>query len=136
MDRYRAPDRNIDRDTDRDMDMDMDMDTDMDTVKDRGTNMDTNMDKDRDTDTNRHKDTDMDKVTKMNSEMDMVMDMNAVEVRTDDGTLKKSTLKTDRYPQLRHHVVIFLMPNFDMHKKYENQLRKVEFKNIIVIGSI
>jgi hypothetical protein len=40
--------------------------------------------------------------------MDMDMDMNAVEVRSDDDTLKKSTLRTDRYPPLlryRYHVV-------------------------------
>jgi hypothetical protein len=73
------------------------------------------------------------KDTEMNREMDMEMDMNAVEVRTDDGTLKKSTLKTDRYPQLRHHVVTFLMPNFDILKKYQKQVRKVDFKNIIII---
>jgi hypothetical protein len=65
--------------------------------------------------------------------MDMDMDMNAVEVRIADGILKKSTLKTVRCPQLRHLVVTFFMPNFDILKKYLKQLRKMEFKNIIII---
>jgi hypothetical protein len=109
--------------------MDRDMDTDMDTDTDTDTDM--NMDKDRDT--NRDKDTDMDKDMEMNREMDMAMNMNAVKVRTDDGTLNKSTLKTNRYPQLRHNVATFLMPNFDSLKEYQKQERKVEFKNIIDI---
>jgi hypothetical protein len=61
------------------------------------------------------------------------MDMNAVKVRIADGILKKSTLKTDRCPHFQHLVITFFMPNFDILKKYLKQLRKMEFKNIIII---